>query len=140
MGLTVTIAVERPDYPANRPYHPDVRSVRLVGTSLWWVPTGVGSLGWAPHRRGSGFPYGTLIANVSGSFILAFFITLATQRFSVAPEWRLLIAIGFVGGYTTFSSFSVESIGLAQAGSWLLRRTAVSIRPASCVCRRICRS
>jgi CrcB protein len=75
--------------------------------------------GWAAERWGSSFPLGTLIANVTGSFILAFFITLATQRFAIAPEWRLLFAVGFVGGYTTFSSFAVETLALAQTSSWL---------------------
>ena len=75
--------------------------------------------GWAAQRWGSDFPYGTLVANVTGSFILAFFITLATQRFAIAPEWRLFLAIGLVGGYTTFSSFTVETLNLAQAGDWL---------------------
>jgi CrcB protein len=74
---------------------------------------------WAASRWGSSFPYGTLIANVSGSFLLAFFITLATQRAAISPAWRLFFAIGFVGGYTTFSSFAVETLSLAQDGNWL---------------------
>jgi CrcB protein len=76
--------------------------------------------GWAAERWGSTFPYGTLVANLTGSFILAFFITLATQRFAIPPEWRLFFAVGFLGGYTTFSSFTVETVSLTQTGGWLL--------------------
>jgi CrcB protein len=74
---------------------------------------------WAAGRWGSGFPFGTLIANITGSFLLAFFITLATQRIAISPEWRLFFAIGFVGGYTTFSSFSMETVAILQQGNWL---------------------
>ena len=73
---------------------------------------------WSAGRWGPDFPYGTLIINISGSFILGFFITLATQRLAVSPEWRAFVAVGLLGGFTTFSSFSVETLGLLQAGSW----------------------
>jgi CrcB protein len=73
---------------------------------------------WATGQWGSGFPYGTLLANVTGSFILAFFITLATQRAVISPALRLFFAVGFLGGYTTFSSFTVDTISLIQAGNW----------------------
>ena len=68
---------------------------------------------------GASFPYGTMIINVSGSFILGFFITLVTERVAVSPNWRFLIAVGLLGGYTTFSSFTVETLALAQAGRWV---------------------
>jgi fluoride exporter len=74
---------------------------------------------WAAVRWGSSFPYGTLVANVTGSFILALFVTLATQRLAISPAWRLFFAVGFVGGYTTFSSFTVETLSLAQDANWL---------------------
>ncbi len=68
---------------------------------------------------GAGFPYGTLVANVSGSFIIALFMTLATGRAAVSPEVRLFVAVGFLGGFTTFSSFSLETFTLFnQAGWW----------------------
>jgi CrcB protein len=75
---------------------------------------------WAGDRLGAVFPYGTLIVNVSGSFILGFFLTLATERLQISPEARLLFAVGFLGSYTTFSSFAVESINLGREGAlWL---------------------
>ena len=74
---------------------------------------------WTANRWGPGFPYGTLIINVSGSFILGFFITLVTQRVLVSAEWRAFVAVGLLGGFTTFSSFSVETLNLLQTGRWL---------------------
>ena len=51
---------------------------------------------------------------------IAFFLILTTERFLVPPHWRLFFAVGFLGGYTTFSTFSFESLALIQNGYWLL--------------------
>ena len=66
------------------------------------------------------FPLATFLINVSGSFILGFFSTLTAERLGVDPIWRLLIATGFVGAYTTFSTFEYETERLTEAGalSW----------------------
>lgn len=69
---------------------------------------------WAADRFGTGFPYGTLIANVAGCFVIGAFMTLATERFIVNPHWRLLVTVGFIGGLTTFSSFSYETFKLLE--------------------------
>jgi CrcB protein len=75
---------------------------------------------WAAQQWGAEFPYGTLLANVSGSFVIAFFLTLATGRLTIAPEVRLFVAVGFIGGFTTFSSFAYETVSLAgQSGMWV---------------------
>jgi CrcB protein len=63
---------------------------------------------WAVQRWGAAFPYGTLIINVAGCFILGLFATLAT-RLAWNDYWRLLIAIGFVGAFTTFSQYLRQS-------------------------------
>lgn len=69
---------------------------------------------------GTAFPWGTFIINVSGSFLLAFIATLAAERLLPCPDvWRLSIAIGFVGAYTTFSTFEYETNTLLEDGSWL---------------------
>jgi len=73
---------------------------------------------WAAARWGADFPYGTMLANVSGSFIIAFFLTLATGRLIGSPEMRLLVAVGFLGGFTTFSSFSMETFKLFEQSGW----------------------
>lgn len=73
---------------------------------------------WAANHWGADFPYGTLLANVSGSFIIAFFLTLATGRLAISPEARLFVAVGFLGGFTTFSSFSFETFRLIEQSGW----------------------
>jgi CrcB protein len=62
------------------------------------------------------FPFATFIINVSGSFIIGFFLTLATERMNIGPHLRLAIAVGFVGAYTTFSTFEYETIRLMEEG------------------------
>jgi len=79
--------------------------------------------GWITERFGSSFPYGTLIVNVSGSFILGFFLGFISDRIFVHPHWRLFFAIGFLGAYTTFSTFSFENLALLQEGSYFLAFT-----------------
>lgn len=74
---------------------------------------------WAGSRLGADFPYGTFIVNVTGSFVLGFLLTLGTERLQLSPETRLLLAIGFLGSFTTFSSYTVESLALwRDAGLW----------------------
>jgi hypothetical protein len=73
-----------------------------------------------PAGFGSAFPYGTFVINVTGSFIIGFFLAFAQERVSLSPYWRLFFAVGFVGGYTTFSTFEYESVRLLQVGEMLL--------------------
>ncbi len=70
--------------------------------------------GWVAARYGAAFPYGTFVINVTGSFILGFFLAFAQDRVWVAPAERLMFAVGFVGAYTTFSTFEYETIRLIQ--------------------------
>ena len=68
----------------------------------------------------SSFPYGTLIINITGSLLLGFFLAWTSERVLLDPRWRLLIAIGFCGSYTTFSSYAFETFALVEQGQWLL--------------------
>lgn len=70
-------------------------------------------------RLTTAFPYGTLVVNVTGSFLLGFFLTWTTERVIADPRWRLAVAVGFCGGYTTYSSFAFETLALAEQGRWL---------------------
>ena len=73
---------------------------------------------WAAGRWGTGFPYGTLIANVAGCFLIGFFLTLATEWLTIPTEVRLFVAVGFLGGFTTFSSFGFETLQLVEQSRW----------------------
>lgn len=75
--------------------------------------------GWFAVRFGSALPYGTFVINVTASFIIGFFLAFAQERVGVGPYWRLFIAVGFVGGYSTFSTFEYEGIRLLQSGEML---------------------
>jgi fluoride exporter len=66
------------------------------------------------------FPYSTLLINVTGSLVLGFFLVYSTDRVLIDPRWRLLVAVGFCGSYTTFSSYAFESFALMEQGQWLL--------------------
>jgi CrcB protein len=72
--------------------------------------------GWAAQRWGTNFPVGTLLINITGSLLLGFYLTLVTERFSGRPVTRLFVATGFLGSYTTFSTFSVETLRLLERG------------------------
>jgi CrcB protein len=65
-------------------------------------------------RTAAPFPAATFVINVTGSFILGFFLTLATERLHVSAHLRLAVAVGFVGAYTTFSTFEYETLRLAE--------------------------
>jgi len=75
---------------------------------------------WVTNRWPMFFPWGTFIINLSGSFILGFFMAFAEQRPWVSRETRLLFAVGFVGAYTTFSTYAYQSLRLAQDGQMAL--------------------
>ena len=64
------------------------------------------------------FPTGTLLVNVSGSFLLGAIIRYALETPSLTPEVRAFLTIGFCGGYTTFSTFSYETMALLEDGEW----------------------
>jgi fluoride exporter len=70
------------------------------------------------ERLGTGFPYGTLLINVTGSLVIGFFLTLVTERLEVSPLWRLFFATGFLGAYTTFSSYTFETATLLREGAY----------------------
>ena len=79
------------------------------------------------------FPYGTLLINLTGSFILGFFLIWIGERVLVDPHWRLLIAVGFCGSYTTFSSYAFETFALGEQGQWVLAGLNIVASNAICL-------
>ncbi len=75
---------------------------------------------WIGQRWGRSFPLGTFVINVSGSFLIGLLMTLMTERIIENPQWRLLLVVGFLGAYTTFSTFEYETGALLRDGEWLL--------------------
>lgn len=88
-----------------------------------FVGAGLGGLArygisqWIQDTAGSGFPWGTLLINVSGSLLLTFTYAVL-EGTAAAPEWRAFLGIGVLGGYTTFSTFTYETVRLMQDGDW----------------------
>ena len=74
---------------------------------------------WAAARWGDSFPYGTFIINISGAFAIGLVLSLLSARAGFGPNARLFIVTGFLGGYTTFSSYAWEALMLASDGAWL---------------------
>ncbi len=70
---------------------------------------------WFIQRFGTGFPYGTFFINLTGCFVMGFFITLTLERVAdLPPEVRLMVTTGFLGAYTTFSTYGLESLSLLR--------------------------
>ena len=75
---------------------------------------------WAAERLGTLFPYGTFVVNVTGSFLIGLFLALLADRLLADPAWRLILVTGFCGGYTTFSTYSFEAVGLIRDGAYAM--------------------
>ena len=86
----------------------------MLGANLRFV---VGN--WAADRFGPDFPYGTLLINVSGAFAIGIVLSFIGERVGISPLWRLFFATGFLGGYTTFSSYAWEALMLIQDGDFV---------------------
>jgi CrcB protein len=84
----------------------------LGAMARYWVG------GVVAARLGGSFPYGTLVVNATGSLVLGCFMAMAAERL-LSSNWRLFVAIGFAGAYTTFSTFEYEMYMLIEEGSWL---------------------
>ena len=76
----------------------------------YWMSSGVHAL------LGRDFPYGTLSVNVLGSFIMGFLYVMLIERMDLGVEWRAALMIGLLGAFTTFSTFSLETLNLIEAG------------------------
>lgn len=82
---------------------------------------------------GRGFPYGTLVVNVSGCLAMGVLYVLLVERLAVSPEWRAALLIGVLGAFTTFSSFSMETFTLFEEGEWMKALMNVVLSVSLCL-------
>ncbi|MGB7583604.1 MAG: fluoride efflux transporter CrcB [Terriglobales bacterium] len=86
----------------------------MGSAARFWLATFVG------QRMGTRFPYGTFLVNASGCFLIGLAMTVLTERTHLNPAWRYLIPIGFIGGFTTFSTFEYETLRAIQDGQFTI--------------------
>ena len=92
----------------------------LGAIARYWVGSSVAG------RMGSKFPYGTLLVNLTACVILGFSLTWLGRRTEVNPAWRFVIPVGFIGAYSTFSTFEWETFSSLQSGAFLLSSVYVA--------------
>jgi fluoride exporter len=102
----------------------------LGSLARFWVSTGTYQL------FGRSFPWGTLVVNVLGSFVMGFLFVLFLERLAAAPEWRAAVLVGFLGAFTTFSTFSIETLSLMEEG--LLLKALLNVAASVLVCLLAC--
>jgi fluoride exporter len=83
--------------------------------------------GYVSGRLGTRFPYGTFVINVTASFLIGFIMTVLAERTHLSPSWRYLLVIGFLGGYSTFSSFEYETFRVFEDGEFLIAAMNIAL-------------
>ena len=86
----------------------------LGSIARYWVGAAIGS------RMGSRFPYGTFVINITACIIIGFSLTYLGKRVELSPAWRFLIPVGFVGAYSTFSTYEWETLSSMRSGAFAL--------------------
>ncbi len=99
-----------------------------VGAALrYWMYGAAGKL------LGADFPYGTLLVNIIGCFMIGFLMSVFEERFIVQPILRIFLTVGILGGFTTFSTFSFETIALLRDGSYLIGTANIFLTLIGCL-------
>ena len=107
---------------------------------LVFIGGGIGSTlrywaqGLVYNRMGSGFPYGTVLVNIVGCFVIGLLMVALEERFLATPALRVFLTVGILGGFTTFSSFSFETLALFRDGESLLALANVGLSMVVCLC------
>jgi fluoride exporter len=104
----------------------DVRAVWIGVAGFAGAVSRYAVEGWVSERARGAFPWGTFVVNVTGCFVLGLIFTVLTERFLPHPAVRSALTIGFLGAYTTFSTFAFETMRLAEDGAKLLAVTNVA--------------
>lgn len=86
----------------------------LGSMARFWVGSAVAS------RLGTKFPYGTFVINITACIIIGFFLTFLGGHVELSPAWRFLVPVGFIGAYSTFSTFEWETFANLQTGAFLV--------------------
>lgn len=86
------------------------------------------------NRMGSAFPYGTVLVNIAGCFVIGLLMVSLEERFLATPALRLFLTVGILGGFTTFSSFSFETMALFRDGESALALGNVGLSVLVCLC------
>jgi CrcB protein len=120
---------EPDDFTTNLIVGPCAGGGALGSVARYWLSGVIG------RRFGETFPYGTLLVNVTGCLVIGFFAayTGPEGRLLVRPEWRIAFMAGVCGGYTTFSSFSLQTLNLTMEGDWLRAAANVILSVVLCL-------
>jgi CrcB protein len=86
----------------------------LGSMARYWVGTAVA------NRMGTKFPYGTFVINITACVIIGFSLTVLAKRADLNPAWRFLVPVGFIGAYSTFSTYEWETLSTIRTGAFLL--------------------
>jgi CrcB protein len=87
----------------------------------FWLGSYIGT------KMGTRFPYGTFVINISGSFLIGLILTFLSERTHLDPSWHYLVPVGFIGAYTTFSTFEYETLRTVQDGQFLIASLNVTL-------------
>ena len=88
---------------------------------------------WAAATLGSSFPFGTLIVNIGGSFLLAFIMQVGGATELMSSDTRAILTTGVMGGFTTYSTFNYETTNYLREGAWLFAAANVTVTVAGCL-------
>lgn len=88
---------------------------------------------WAASALGPAFPFGTLIVNVAGSFLIAFIMHVGSATELLSPDMRVMLTTGVMGGFTTYSTFNYETTGYFREGAWMLGTVNIGVTVIGCL-------